>query len=155
MLFRSLYNNADSFVKTGKKYNLSPIYLAAKAYEEQGSGVNSGIRNNKRVYNVFNIGASDSPSGGAANGINWAASKSNEKYGTPWTSIPKAVNNSAKYLSLNFVGNNQNTAYFEHFNVLNGISQVGTHVYITALYAAKNTSETTSKIGRASCRERV
>lgn len=141
---KTLYNNADSFVKTGKKYNLSPIYLAAKAYEEQGSGVNSGIRNNKRVYNVFNIGASDSPSGGAANGINWAASKSNEKYGTPWTSIPKAVDGGAKYLSLNFVGNNQNTAYFEHFNVLNGISQVGTHVYMTALYAAKNTSETTA-----------
>lgn len=145
---KMLYDNAESFVTAGKNYNLSPVYLAAKAYEEQGGGINSGIRKvsgkNKRIYNVFNIGASDSPSGGAANGINWAASPANGKYGTPWTDVAKAIDGGAKYLSLNFVGNNQNTAYFEHFNVLNGISQVGTHVYMTALYAAKNTSETTA-----------
>lgn len=135
---RTLYKNAKSFVNAGKTYGLSPIYLAAKAAEEQGGSINSGRVDGKYVYNIFNIGAYDSSGGGARNGLRWARRKSNSKYLTPWTSVDKAVKGGAKYLAYNFVGNRQNTAYLEHFNVLNGYSNVGTHVYMTAVYAPKN-----------------
>lgn len=137
---KTLYKNAKSFVTAGKTYGLSPIYLAAKAAEEQGGSINSGKISGKHVYNIFNIGAYDSSGGGARNGLRWARSTSNSKYLTPWTSIDRAVKGGAKYLAYNFVGNKQNTAYLEHFNVLNGYSNVGTHVYMTAVYAPKNTA---------------
>ncbi len=141
---KTLYKNAKSFVAAGKAYGLSPIYLAAKAAEEQGSKINCGRMSGKMVYNIFNIGAYDSAGGGAKNGLKWARSTSHSTYLTPWTSVDRAVKGGAKYLAYNFVGNRQNTAYLEHFNVLNGYSNVGTHVYMTAVYAPKNTAANTS-----------
>ena len=137
-----LYKNSGSFVTAAKNYNISPVYLAAKALEEQGTGINSGTVSGRKVYNVFNIGAYDSASGGASNGIRYAGSGSS--YLRPWTSIDKAIRGGAKYIASNFIANNQSCAYLEHFNVMNGLGKVGTHVYMTAVYAPRNTSVSTA-----------
>lgn len=137
-----LYKNSGSFVKAAKSYNISPVYLTAKALEEQGSKINSGTVSGRKVYNVFNIGAYDSAGGGASNGIRYAGSGSS--YLRPWTSIDKAIRGGAKYIASNFIANNQSCAYLEHFNVMNGLSRVGTHVYMTAVYAPRNTSVSTA-----------
>ena len=137
-----LHKNSTSFIKAAKNYNISPVYLTAKALEEQGSKINSGKVGTRTVYNVFNIGAYDSASGGASNGIRYAGSGSS--YLRPWTSIDKAIRGGAKYIASNFIANNQSCAYLEHFNVMNGLSKVGTHVYMTAVYAPRNTSVSTA-----------
>lgn len=137
-----LHKNSTSFIKAAKNYNISPVYLTAKALEEQGSKINSGKVGTRTVYNVFNIGAYDSASGGASNGIRYAGSGSS--YLRPWTSIDKAIRGGAKYIASNFIANNQSCAYLEHFNVMNGLGKVGTHVYMTAVYAPRNTSVSTA-----------
>lgn len=137
-----LHKNSTSFIKAAKNYNISPVYLTAKALEEQGSKINSGKVGTRTVYNVFNIGAYDSASGGASNGIRYAGSGSS--YLRPWTSIKKAILGGAQYIASNFIANNQSCAYLEHFNVMNGLSKVGTHVYMTAVYAPRNTSVSTA-----------
>ena len=137
-----LHKNSTSFIKAAKNYNISPVYLTAKALEEQGSKINSGKVGTRTVYNVFNIGAYDSASGGASNGIRYAGSGSS--YLRPWTSIKKAILGGAQYIASNFIANNQSCAYLEHFNVMNGLSRVGTHVYMTAVYAPRNTSVSTA-----------
>ncbi len=123
---------ADMFVAAGKTYNVSPVYLASKAIAEQGT-TTSLIDGSQGAYNVFNIGASDSTTGGASNGIAYAKAQG-------WTTLEKAITGGAQFLSKNFINNNQYTAYLEHFNVLNGQASVGTHIYMSAVYASVNTA---------------
>ena len=131
---------AKYFVDAGKKYNISPVYLASRAINEIGS--NTGTVDGKNstypgVYNVFNIGANSSKEGGMLNGLKYAKQQG-------WTTLKKAVFGGAKYLRDNYVGNDQYCAYLEHFNVLNGLDKVGTHVYMTAVYAPLSQAYTIS-----------
>lgn len=143
-----LLGEASTFYKAGKKYDISPIYLASKSFAELGTSTymmdghkfTYGGVNYKDCYNAYNIGASDTlgPVGGLiyANGgkskKNYTAGSSTSN-GRPWRTPAKAIRGGAKYLNSSFIKNNQATAYTEHFNVLNGLSKVGTHVYMTAL----------------------
>jgi|GEM_PF-1164285 len=146
-----LYNHASYFVTAGKKYNISPVYLASKSYNELGTSdfmINGhqftyGGITYDNCYNAYNIGASDG-SNAALKGLvyaNGGSVKNNlargtaTSYGRAWSSIYKAIVGGANYLSSNFIGNNQSSGYLEHFNVLNGLSNVGTHEYMTAVYA--------------------
>ncbi len=135
----TLKKHSASFIRAAKDYDINAIYLAAKALEEQGSTVYS--RNG--TYNVFNIGAYDSSSGGVSNGMSFA--RSGSSYLRPWNSIDLSIRGGAKYIASNFMGNKQDSAYLEHFNVRNGLSNVGTHVYMTAVYAPRNTATSTSQ----------
>jgi len=140
----TLYNNAGDFITAGSKYNISPVYLAAKAYTELGtttytiSGTKIMVNGTATpAYNVYNIGAADSAAGNAAyNGLVYAVSGTT--YGRPWNTLTKAIVGGAGYIASNFISNNQNSRYLEHFNVMNGLSNVGTHVYMTAVYAPKS-----------------
>ena len=143
-----LLAEADTFYKAGKKYDISPLYLASKSFAELGTSTfmmdghkftYGGIKY-KDCYNAYNIGASDSL--GAVGGLIYAnggkASKNyaagpNKTYGRKWDTPAKAVRGGARYLNSSYIKNNQATAYTEHFNVLNGMDKVGTHVYMTAL----------------------
>ena len=146
----TLYDNADDFVTAGAKYNISPVYLAAKAYSELGtttytiSGKSITVNGvTYPAYNVYNIGAADSAAGNAAyNGLVYAVSGTT--YGRPWNTLTKAIVGGAGYISSNFISNNQNSRYLEHFNVMNGLSYVGTHVYMTAVYAPKSQAYSTA-----------
>lgn len=66
------------FYNAGKKYDINPVHLASRAYQEQG--VQGGLgatgdlveydgKTYKGIYNYFNIGASS----GAKEGIAWAS----------------------------------------------------------------------------------
>ena len=137
----ALKSNAGYFVTAGKTYDVSPVYLASKAYSEIGtstytvSGKKITYKTKKyKSYNAFNIGAYDSASGGAAyNGLVYAISGTT--YSRPWTSLYKAIAGGAQFIRKDFIANNQSSGYLEHFNVLNGSSSVGSHVYMTAVYA--------------------
>ncbi|MGN1383523.1 MAG: SH3 domain-containing protein [Eubacterium sp.] len=123
---------ADMFVAAGKEYNISPTYLAAKAISEQRA-VTSMVDGSQGAYNVFNVGASDSASGGASKGIAYAKAHG-------WTTLQKAIEGGASYIASNYLSNNQDSAYLEHFNVMNGLSKVGSHVYMTAVYGPNSQS---------------
>ncbi|NLD10406.1 MAG: hypothetical protein GX671_01425, partial [Clostridiales bacterium] len=164
----SLYKNASVFVEAGVAYDISPIYLAAKSYTELGSTSSNtesytmsvevftynGIKY-KNCYNAYNIGANDSSDGTAAlKGLVYANGGSVSKdyvrglsrdYGRVWSSQNKAIKGGAQYIRDCYVNRGQYTRYLEHFNVMNGISQVGTHEYQTAVFGPKSMAYATSK----------
>ena len=116
---------AGIFVKAGKKYNISPVFLAARARQETGGG-SICIDGSKGVYNPFNIGAYGSDP--ASQGIKYARKKG-------WTTQSKAVNGSADILADGYISKKQNTIYLQRFNVANGYFQTGTHQYMTNIMA--------------------
>ena len=140
--------NASVFVKAGKKHDVSPVYLASKSFSELGTSdfmMNGhkfkykGIKYSK-CYNAYNIGATDSAgavggliyANGGKSGKNYTAGPETS-YGRKWSTPAKAIKGGAKFLARAYIKNNQATAYTEHFNVLNGLGKVGTHVYMTSL----------------------
>ena len=114
---------AKLFVNAGKKYNVSPVHLASRARQESGGGGVS-VNGSQGVYNPFNIGAYSS----ASQGISYAINKG-------WTTPKKAVYGGAAFIAKGYIGNGQNTIYFQRFDVTNGLSRVGTHVYMTNIRA--------------------
>ena len=131
-----LAKNAKYFVEAGKRYGISPIYLAAKSYSELGSAtsmIDGTYKGYKGYYNAYCIGCSDTASGGAVNGMKYA-----KKQG--WNTLRKAIVNGAAFLKTGYISNRQDSGYLEHFNVRNGLANVGTHVYMTAVYAPASNS---------------
>ena len=132
---------SSSYMAAGAEYNISPIYLANKSRLELGSSsfmvdghqFTYGGKTYKGYYNAYNIGASDGGNA-ALKGLYYAASGST--YLRPWNTLDKAIRGGAKFIAEDFVGNNQHTAYYEHFNVANGLDAVGTHPYMTNTMAA-------------------
>lgn len=146
------------YVSAGKKYNISPVYLASKTRIELGSSdfmVNGhnftyGGKKYSGLYNPYNIGASDSADGSAATkGLVWAGSGTS--YGRPWNTLQKGITGGAQYIAEDFVGDNQYTSYTERFNIYNGLNSIGTHQYMTAVYGphgiAQNSYGTFAKFG--------
>ena len=130
--------NAQLFVDAGKYYNISPIYLAAKAYQEIGSytsQVDGNYPGYKGYYNVFNVGAYDSANGGSVNAMKYAKQAG-------WKTLKAAVYGGASTLRNGYLNNRQASAYTEHFNVLNGLNKVGVHEYMTAVYAPYSSART-------------
>lgn len=120
---------AKYFVNAGKKYNVSPVFLASRARQETGGGsdaINGTKVLGKKVYNPFNIGAF----GGNPlyNGLLYA-------YAKGWTTPEKAIKGGAKELAKGYINRGQNTGYYQRFNVRNGASKAGTHQYMTNIMA--------------------
>lgn len=117
-----LKNKADVFIEASKKYNVSEIYLAVHASLESGNGSSQlaqGISfNGTTVYNMFGIGAYDSDP------INGGAKYAYDK---GWTSIEKAIEGGAEWISENYIGKGQNTLYKMRWNP----SKPGNHQYAT------------------------
>lgn len=136
----------------GKNYTISPIYLATKTRLELGSGdfmvdghaFTYGGKKFSGVYNTYNIGAVDSPDGSAATkGLVFAAggiNKDETSYLRPWNSLEKAVKGGAVYIADTFLARNQNSPYYERYNVVNGLSGIGTYQYATSIFAAATQS---------------
>ena len=95
-------------------------------------------------YNYFNIGAYSANGRTAVqNGLRFARGYNSPtstvlstRYGRPWNSKTKAIKGGAQYYGTNYVKNNQNTLYLKKFNVMNGLSKVGTHQYMTHVAGA-------------------
>lgn len=135
-----LYRKANSnyFVSGGKKYDISSVYLASKSYNELGTGtkmISGKTSPYVGYYNAYNIGASDAAGGGAMNGLAYAKSAG-------WNSLQKAIVEGARFLRNGYINNRQDNAYLEHFNVLNGLSNVSTHEYMTCVYAGESMAQT-------------
>lgn len=124
------------FYKAGKKYDVSPIFLASRARQETGGGsiAIKGYRiKGKTVYNPYNIGAT-SGSNPVVTGLKYS-------YRKGWTTRTKAVNGGASILSNQYIGKKQNTIYYQRFNVKNGWLKVGSHQYMTNIMAPYSESK--------------
>ncbi|MDD6043912.1 MAG: SH3 domain-containing protein [Eubacteriaceae bacterium] len=133
---------SSTYMEAGQKYNISPVYLASKTYLELGSSDYMINGKYNGCYNAFNIGATDSADGSAANkGLQYAAGSGS--YGRPWNTLRKAILGGANFIARGYIANNQYTQYYERFNVLNGINCVGTHQYATAIHNAATLSSVT------------
>ena len=120
----------DLFINAGAVYNVSPVFLAARARQETGGGsvtINGSKYDGTIVFNPFNIGAG-SGSNPAGNALKYA-------YNQGWTTQEKAVNGGASFLSSGYINRGQNTIYLQKFNVANGLAGVGTHQYMTNIQA--------------------
>lgn len=142
----TLRNASSNFMSAASTYNINPVYLASKSYSELGTSdfmINGHSftydgRTYSNCYNAYNIGANDSATGSAAIAglvyANGGVYGNNTSYGRKWNSLGKAILGGAQFISNDYISKNQHTGYLEHFNVMNGLPNVGSHVYMTAVY---------------------
>lgn len=118
----------------------SPYHLASRMKQEMGNEMGVAASGNSSsypgIYNYFNIGAVDTPSGSAVyNGLNWAASYGS--YGRPWDSPWKSIVGGAEFLAQSYISCGQDTLYTQKFNVTND-SCLFYHQYMSNIQAPAN-----------------
>lgn len=155
-VFGSSYLATDEytnyFIEAGKKFNVSPVHLAARVVQEGGANSTySAItgtytltyRGHSLVgfYNYYNIGAyADSyTSNPVTRGLAYAAGivgGDGKSLGRPWTTREKAIYGGAEFISNGYIGSGQYTLYFEKFNTSPTSSYSKyTHQYMTNVQA--------------------
>lgn len=113
-----IHHFADTFMKTGIDKNVSPVHLASRVLQEQGSNgsvLSLGLGYNGQYigyYNFFNIGASGLTDYDCIiNGFNMAVSKN---WNNQFASIYDGANTIANY----YIGRGQSTRYYQKFNTI-------------------------------------
>lgn len=145
---------AQAYMDAAVIADVSPYHLASRTVQEvgkNGSGSTDGnyIANNgtsyKGYYNFYNISAyAHDGIEAIANGLIYAtgstSSNANKtKYMLPWNSQYKAIVGGAKWIGNGYINNNQDTLYYQKFNVVN---KVYTHQYMTNIMAPASESKT-------------
>ncbi|MGN1444599.1 MAG: N-acetylglucosaminidase, partial [Acutalibacteraceae bacterium] len=125
--------------QAGKLYNANPCFLAAKIISEVGKNGSGSVSGNygsyPGIYNFYNIGANDNPSGAISGGLKWASSGTT--YQRPWNTPKKSIYGGAQYIAEKYISKGQQTGYLQRFNVNPKASyDVYTHQYMTNLSGA-------------------
>lgn len=143
---------ADSFLSIGKEMGINPYHLAARCYQEQGKGksdsISGVVKGYENIFNYYNIGAYASGGNSPTKQGLIYASKSVEgdtNYGRPWNTRYKSLWGGANYLAQKYIKLNQNTLYFQKFNVVNTKNGVYKHQYMTNVQAAASEATKMSK----------
>lgn len=136
----STYN--EVLMEVGAKTGVNPYVLASMILVEQGnSGIGKSISGTvsgyEGYYNHFNVGAYASGGMDAVTRGLWYASQSGS-YSRPWDSIYKSIYGGASFYGENYVKMNKHTLYLKKFNVMNGLSSVGTGQYMTNVQGAES-----------------
>ncbi len=119
------YTNA--FMIAAEEYNVSPVHLASRILQEQGTngsiaslGGNFTYNGNtySGYFNFYNIKATGvNP---AVQGLVWAMGGIDHlqtSYGRPWDTPYKSILGGARFLSEDYISIGQNTLYFQKFDV--------------------------------------
>lgn len=109
---------ADSFMTAGTDKKVSPVHLASRVKQEQGSNgsilsLGKGY-NGKYVgyYNFFNVGASGKTDAEViTNGFEWAVKKS-------WNNQHKSIYDGSDLIANNYVKRGQSNLYYQKFNTI-------------------------------------
>lgn len=126
---------ADLIMEAAKQSGVNPYMLASMIINEQGSDGHGGcisgtISGYEGYYNFFNIGAYPHDGHDAVyNGVDYA-------YKHGWNTRAQSIIDGAKYFGAGYVNNGQYTPYLKKFNVMNGLSSVATHQYMTNVSGA-------------------
>lgn len=132
---------AQAYIDAAKKTNVSPYHLASRTIQEvgkSGSGSTSGkYKGYEGIYNFYNIGAyaGENP---IKNGLKWASSTTAGNYLRPWNTQYKSIVGGAQYIGEGYINNQQNTMYFEKFDVIGEYNDTTlyTHQYMGNISAA-------------------
>ncbi len=130
---------ATIFYEAGQSAQVSPIYLAVKARNEQGVNGSAAVDGRtfeyngvvySGIYNFYNIHAYS----GVDNwkyGLVYAAKKGS--YGRPWNSIEKSIKGGALWIADGYINAGQDTLYYQKYNSATGVYW---HQYATNVRAA-------------------
>lgn len=131
---------SDAIYQAGKISGVNPYVIASIIIVEQGangggaciSGTEPGYEN---IFNFFNIEAyAWGGRSAVANGLIYAMGSGS--YGRPWNTRYKSILGGGKFYYEEYVEPKQNTLYFKKFNVMNGLSGVATHQYMSNVQGA-------------------
>lgn len=107
---------ASTFVEAGRQYGVSPVHLAARVLQEQGTNGSATTAMNggdgKTYYNYFNFGASGSTLDQIVSGALTYAKNRN------WDSPYASIMGGASGIANGYISNNQDTLYYEKFNIV-------------------------------------
>lgn len=125
-----VYTYAETFMKAAEYSGVSPYHLASRVKQEVVTGpttlsnsVSGTYKGYEGYYNFYNIGANDSPGGGAiANGLTYAKNgtknaNTNATYLIPWTNPYKSIVGGSYFLGSTYINRGQDTVYLQKFNV--------------------------------------
>jgi len=135
---------AQAFYEIGKNRSLSPIHLASRVYQEQGSGSSaliSGTYNGYQgYYNYFNVKASGKTEKEIIeNGLSYAKSQG-------WNTHYKSLSGGAATIGNGYILKGQDTPYLEKFNVDGNYNPLYTHQYMQNIQAPASESLTTKRM---------
>ena len=133
-----------SFMEAASTYNISPVHLASRILQEQGSSgtvaslgeeFTYGGNTYSGYFNFYNIKATgENP---AIQGLVWAMGGVDHtltSYLRPWDSPHKSIMGGAKFLSEDYISIGQNTLYFQKFDVSRSNGRY-THQYMQNITA--------------------
>lgn len=108
----------DVFMKAGKDKNVSPVHLASRAIQEQGSKgsvLSLGLGYNGEYigyYNFFNIGASGKTDEAViTNGFKYAVARN-------WNNQYASIYDGSTTIASGYVARGQSTLYYQKFNTI-------------------------------------
>lgn len=132
------YTYARAFLEAGKNNNVNPISLVSRVLQEQGprgSATSDMNYNGKTYHNYFNFFASGNTSSEIIkNALTYAVARG-------WDNPYTAINGGAKELSNGYISNNQDTLYYQKFNIV-GESRFW-HQYMANIQAPYSESRST------------
>ncbi len=124
----------NTILSCSKTYGVSPYHIVSRMIQEQGkngSTLNGYTYNGRKVYNLFNIGASGNSDAEIIK--NGAARAYNEK----WFSPELCINGSVKFLNNEYFKKGQTTLYFQKYNVVDK-NNLYNHQYMQNIRAAND-----------------
>ena len=134
----------EAIYNAGKKYGVSPLFLASRIKQETGASLSNNSISGKYkyngtsyvgYYNYFNIGATSSGAGTAVTrGLEYAKNAG-------WTTPVKAIEGGASFLYNKYLKKGLNTEYFQKFNVV--CSPFYSYQYMQNLTAAATEGNST------------
>ena len=139
-----IHTYAYILMAIGKENNVSPFHLATRIIQEQGrdgtspliSGTVEGYEN---LYNFFNIGASGSSAAEEIRtGLEYAKNANPQ-----WNCRYYAIHYGTKIIVQNYIAKQQDTLYYQKFNVING--NYG-HQYMQNIVAPSSEGSNTRKL---------
>ena len=109
---------AKTFLDAGREYNVNPIHLVARVIQEQGPTGGGTVcmdgGDGQKYYNFFNFGATGSTSAQIiGNALNYAKRNG-------WNNPYYAIRGGAEGISDGYINNNQDTLYYQKFNIVGG-----------------------------------
>lgn len=113
---------AEAFCKVGalSAVDASPLFLAARVKQEQGSGnsdlISGTYSGYEGYYNYFNIQATGTGKQAVVNGLKYASTGSD--YSRPWNSRYKSIKGGAEYIAGLYIKKGQDNIYLQKFNVV-------------------------------------
>ena len=146
--YGSDYTYAQTFMYAADLSGVSPYHLASRSKMENGSDGSvltfGTVKGYEGYYNFYNIGAYSTKTNTAMeNGAIYAQKTSPLDYLLPWDNAYDAIVGGAIFLGSGYIAKGQNTAYFQKFNVINGLSKVATHQYMGCIYGPASEASVT------------